>query len=153
MISQPSSLQEKLNAMEEMAVRGQAPPQVYDLLKKEAIADTSQYTGQALDDANFVRQAALWALGMLNKSQNAGVKTDELPGLGLIEQILNNKKENSEVQTAAIQALQVIDRPKDKRIQKILKNALKSKNPDVKRFAKEALAGKTIPLPTQQAAG
>jgi hypothetical protein len=150
MVANPATLQEKVNAMEEIGVRGQGNPQTYDLLKKEALSDTSQLTGQSLDDANYVRQAALWTLGMLNKSQNSGVPTDKLPGIAAIERIIGNKKENVDVQEAAVQALQVIDRPKDKRIVKILKQAAKSKNPDLKRLANDALAGKTIPLPTQQ---
>jgi hypothetical protein len=150
MISSPATLQEKINAMEEVGVRGQGNPQTYEILKREALADTSQLSGQPLDDANYIRQAALWTMGMLNKAQNSSVPTDKLPGLASIEKILSNRRENPEVQSAAVQALQVIDRPNDKRIQKVLKAAAKSKNPDVKRLANEALAGKTIPLPTQQ---
>lgn len=150
MVANPTTLQEKINAMEEIGVRGQGSPQTYELLKREALADTAQLSGQALDDANYIRQAALWTMGMLNKAQNSSVPTDKLPGLATIEKILADKKANPEVQAAAVQALQVIDRPNDKRIQKILKAAAKNKNPDVKRLAGEALAGKTIPLPTQQ---
>lgn len=150
LIANPNTLQEKVNAMEEIGVRGQGNPQTFELLKREALSDTSQLSGQALDDANYVRQASLWTMGMLNKAQNASVPTDKLPGLNVIEKILSNRKENPDVQAAAVQALQVIDRPTEKRVQKILKAAAKSKNPDVKRLANDAMSGKTIPLPTQQ---
>jgi hypothetical protein len=152
MISQPQTLQEKVDAMEEIGVRGQGTAETYELLKQEALADTSMIPpGQAQDDANYVRQAALWTLGMLNKSAGSQTPTDKLPGLGVVEQIINNKTENPEVKAAAIQALQVIGRLDDKRIKKILTKASKDKNPDVQRLAKEALQGKTIPLPTQGA--
>jgi hypothetical protein len=152
MISQPQTLQEKVDAMEEIGVRGQGTAETYELLKQEALADTSMIPpGQAQDDANYVRQAALWTLGMLNKSAGSQTPTDKLPGLGVVEQIINNKSENPEVKAAAIQALQVIGRLDDKRIKKILTKASKDKNPDVQRLAKEAIQGKTIPLPTQGA--
>jgi hypothetical protein len=146
-IANPATLQQKINAMEEIGIRGQGNPQTYELLKREALSDTSQLSGQALDDANYVRQASLWTMGMMNKAQNGSVPTDKLPGLSTIEKIIGNKRENPEVQAAAVQALQVINRPGDARIQKILKAASKNKNPEVKRIATEALAGKTIPLP------
>lgn len=148
-VASPATLQQKINAMEEIGIRGQGNPQTYELLKREALSDTNQLSGQALDDANYVRQAALWTMGMLNKAQNGSVPTDKLPGLSTIEKIIGNKKENPEVQAAAVQALQVINRPTDKRVDRILKTAAKNKNQEVKRLAAEALAGKTIPLPTQ----
>lgn len=148
MIAQPQTLQEKVDAMEEIGVRGQGTPETFELLKQEALSDTSQLPpGQAQDDANYIRQAALWTMGMLNKAQNSQVPTQSLPGLTAIEQIINNKNENPDVKAAAVQALQVINRPTDKRVAGILKRASKDKNPDVKRLAQEALAGKAIPLP------
>ncbi len=42
---------------------------------------------------------------------------------------------------------------KDREIKKILKKAKRDKNPDVKRLANEALAGKGIPLPGAGADG
>ena len=148
MIAQPQTLQEKVDAMEEVGVRGQGTPETYELLKQEAMSDTSALPpGQSQDDANYIRQAALWTLGMLNKAQNANVPTASLPGLNAIEQIIGNRNENPDVKAAAIQALQVIDRPQDKQVAGILKKASKDKNPDVKRLASEALSGKAIPLP------
>lgn len=148
MIANPQSLQEKVDAMEEIGIRGQATPETFELLKREALADTSALADpQAKDDANYIRQASLWTLGMLNKAQNGQVPTASLPGLNTIEQIINSKTENPDVKAAAVQALQVIDRSKDKRVAGILKKAAKDKNPDVSRLAKEALAGQSIPLP------
>lgn len=154
MIAQPQTLQEKVDAMEEIGVRGQGTPETFELLKQEALSDTAQLPpGQAQDDANYIRQAALWTMGMLNKAQNSQVPTQSLPGLTAIEQIINNRNENPDVKAAAVQALQVIDRPKDKRVAGILKKAARDKNPDVKRLAQEALAGKSIPLPGGAAMG
>ncbi len=147
MVDQPATLQERVDAMEEVGVRGFGTPKTYELLQREALANTDHLEGQAKDDANYVRQAALWTLGMLNKAQNGTVPTDSLPGLNAVEQILRDKNENADVKAAAVQALQVIGRPKDKRIKKILKKASRDKNVDVKRLAKDALSGKTIPIP------
>ncbi len=156
LIDQPSTLQERVDAMEEIGVRGYGTAQTYDLLKREALADTSHLQGQAKDDANYVRQAALWTLGMLNASQNASVPTKNLPGLDVIKQVVQDKNENPDVRAAAIQAWQVINRQDDKEMKKVLKNAagkgwfnfFNKPNPDLKRLAEEALSGKTIPLPS-----
>ncbi len=147
MVDQPATLQERVDAMEEIGVRGFGTPKTYELLQREALANTDHLEGLAKDDANYVRQAALWTLGMLNKAQNATVPTDSLPGLNAIEQILKDKRENPDVKSASVQALQVINRPNDKRIKKVLKKASKDKDPNVSRLAKEALSGKTIPIP------
>ena len=154
MISQPQTLQEKVDAMEEIGVRGQGTVETIELLKQEALADTSMLPpGQAQDDGNYVRQAALWTLGMLNKSQNSNTPIDKVPGLSVIEQIISSKNENSDVKQAAIQALQVMDRLGERRIKKALKKATRDKNGDVSRLAQEALAGTSIPLPTSPGAG
>lgn len=150
MIASPKTLQEKVDAMEALGLRGDATPETYQLLAQEALADTSQLTGQQQDDANYIRQAALWTMGMLNKAQNGQMPGGQLPGINAIEQVIRNKNENPDVKAAAVQALQVINRPDDKKIKKILKKAAKDKNPDVKRLAKDALAGKGIPLPGSQ---
>jgi multidrug efflux pump subunit AcrA (membrane-fusion protein) len=148
MISQPKTLQEKVDAMEEIGVRGQGTPETFELLKQEGLADTSTLPpGQAQDDANYVRQAALWTMGMLNKAQNGQVPTAQLPGLNVISQIIGNKNENSDVKAAAVQALQVMNRPQDKEFQKLFKTAEKDKNPDVSRLGADGRAGKNIPLP------
>ncbi len=146
LVDQPNTLQERVDAMEELGVRGQGTPQTFDLLKREALADTRNLSGPALEDANYVRQAALWTLGMLNKSQNAGVPTDKLPGITAIKQILNNKSESPDVRAAAIQSLQVLGRPDDKVIKSLVKAAAKDSNPDVRRVAQDTLAGKGLPI-------
>ena len=149
MIDMPASLQERVNAMEEIGIRGLGTPKTYDLLQREALADTSHLTGMAREDANYVRQAALWTLGMLNRAQNSNLPGNKLPGLNAIEQILDNRTENSDVKAAAVQSLQVLNRPTDKRIKKLLEQVVsKEKNQDLVRLAKQALSGKTIPIPT-----
>ncbi len=152
MIANPQSLQQKLDAMEWVSVKGQGDANTYGHLINTAIEQVPQdLPQQAKDDANYVRQAALWTIGMLNKAQNSQTPTNQLPGLAEIESIIRNKNEFPRVKEAAIQALRVIDRPADKQVQKILKAAAKDKDPDVRAQAKEALAGKAIPLPTQGA--
>ncbi|MGE0200211.1 MAG: hypothetical protein AB7P76_04505 [Candidatus Melainabacteria bacterium] len=147
MIANPQNLQQKVDAMEELGIRGAGSPETYELLKKEAMTDTTQLAGQLKDDAVYVRQAALWTLGMLNKAQNAQVPAEQLPGLKTIEQIIDDRNADPDVAAAAVQALQVINRP-EKPITAILKKASKSKNPDVSRLAKEALSGKGITIPS-----
>lgn len=161
MIDQPTTLQERMDAMEEIGGRGYGTAKTYDLLKREALADTSHLQGQAKDDADYVRQAALWTLGMLNASQNASVPTKNLPGLDVLKQVIQDEKENKDVRAAAIQAWQVINRQDDKDMKNILKdvagkgwfNFFSKPDPDLKRLAEEALAGKTIPLPSGPALG
>ena len=142
MIAQPQTLQDKVNAMEELAVRGQGSPETFELLKREAgAAPPAGLSPQQADEANYVRQAALWTLGMLNRSQNPSTPVASLPGVGAIEQILKNKNENPDVKAAAVQALQVMNRSGDPAVKKILKAASKDKNPDVKALAQQALSG------------
>jgi len=162
-ITQPPTLEAKRDAMQEVAYRGQAPAETFELLKQEALQDTSTLPpGTAQDDANYIRQCALWALATLNKSQNANIPTKELPGLTAIRQVLGNKNESPVVKEAAVQALWVLDRNKDKEITNLLKQAAKDSSPDVQKLAKEALSGTTFaeyqaragaPADAQQAAG
>lgn len=154
MMDKPGTLQERIDAMEEVAVRGFGTPRTYELLKREAMADTSQYEGQAREDAVYVRQAALWTLGMLNKAQNATMPTQDLPGIDVIEKILKNRKENPDVKIAAIQSWMVINRPNDAHMKRVLKPLAHSwwpgkreKDPAVLQRIQDALDGKSIPLP------
>jgi chemotaxis protein histidine kinase CheA len=154
MISQAPSIQDKVNAMAELSVRGQGNPATYEILKREASADTSAIpAGPQQQQANYARQTALWTLGIMNAMQNASAPTAQLPGLGVISQLVADPKADPSVKVAAIQALQVINRPQDPAIKQILKKAQKDANPDVKARAQSAAAGESIPLPTQQAQG
>src|SRR5690606_19619550 len=108
MLANPQTLEEKLDAIEEISRRGQGTAETYQLLVQTALTDTSELSGLAKTDANQIRQAALWTIGILNKAQNAQVPTGELPGLDAIRTVLRNGDEDAEVKAAAIQALQVI---------------------------------------------
>lgn len=138
MLLQPQSPKDKLDAINEIAMRQQGDRQTYELLKQEAVNSTP---GLQPDDANLIRQASLFALGNLNRVQNAQVPTNQLPGMDAINRIINNKAENPAVKSAAITALGYIDRPQDRLIQNLLKKASKDKNPDVKQAVAQVQSG------------
>lgn len=149
MIGQAQTLQDKMRAMAELAeYRKQGTPETYELLKREAMAETSMLPPG--NDANKIRMAAFWTLGILNAVQNAQAPTVQLPGLSVISQVVADPKTDPGVKVAAIQALQVINRPQDPAIQQILSRAQKDSNPDVKLRAQSALAGEAIPVPSAQ---
>lgn len=150
MIAQSPNLQDKVNAMAELSVRGQGNAMTYDLLKQTAMADTSTIPpGPEQQQANYVRQTALWTLGIMNAIQNAAAPTAQLPGLGVISQIISSQNTDPSVKVAAIQALQVMNRPQDPIIKQILNQAKKDPSAEVKARAQSALAGEVIPLPGQ----
>jgi len=147
MIDKPASLQERVDAMEEVGVRGFATVDTFDLLRREAMADTSHLNGLALEDANYVRAAALWTAAMVNRTMNNDLPTKQLPLINEVATIIKNKNEQPDVQEAAVQYLQVLNRPEDKQVKKYLKRALQNKNQRVKDIARDALAGKVITFP------
>ena len=149
MLLQPQSPKDKLDAINEIAMRQQGDRQTYELLKQEAANSTP---GLQPDDANLIRQAALFALGNLNRVQNAQVPTNQLPGMDAINKIINNKSENPAVKAAAVTALGYIDRPQDRTIQNILKKAERDKNPDVKNAVAQVKSGMMSAALQQQGA-
>ena len=146
MIAQPRTLDEKLNALNAIAVNQIGDRQTYELLKQE-VANSMQ--GVPPEAANAIRQAALIALGSLNGSQvNARVPGNQLYGMDAIKQILTNKNENALVQASAVAALGYMNRPQDPAIQGLLKLASKNNNPDVKNAVAQVNAGQMV-APTQ----
>jgi hypothetical protein len=151
MLAQSQNVQDKLNAMAELAhpQRRVGNAATYELLKREAAADTSAIPpGPQKQQADELRKDALLTLGILNAAQNAVGPTDRLPGIDVIDQVLSDPKTDPSVKIAGIQALQTINRPDDPLIRKILEKAQKDGNPDVKTRAQSALAGEAIPLPS-----
>lgn len=156
MIAQPVTLQDKVDAMEELAIRGQGNDLTYQLLMQEAMTDTSFIDDpRAKNDANYIRQAGLWTLGMLLNSQYSDAPMNHptlQSALDVMEQIVDNKNEDAEVKIAVVQALRVLNRL-DKRINKILdkaeKQGKKLSNKRLQEQSKAALSGEPIPLPAQ----
>ncbi len=141
-IASPQSANQKLGAILEFAARQQGNRETYELLKREAMAPTNELPpGQAQEDGNLIRQAALFALGNLNRAQNSQVETVALPGLDAINTILKNPKENPAVKAAAVTALGYIDRPNDPVIKGLLNRAAKDSNQDVKNAVQQVKAG------------
>jgi hypothetical protein len=70
--------------------------------------------------------------------------------MNVISQLISDNNADPTLKVAAIQALQVINRPNDATVKQILKKAQKDGSPDVKARAQSAAAGEAIPLPTQQ---
>jgi hypothetical protein len=142
MIAQPRTPDEKLMALNEIAVRQLGDRQTYELLKQE-VANPMQ--GVPPEAATAIRQAALIALGSLNGSPvNAKLPGNQLYGMTAIQQILNNKNENPLVKASAVAALGYMNRPQDKTIQNLLKQAGKDSNPDVKNAVAQVQAGQMI---------
>jgi len=144
-------LQDKVDAMEELGIRGMGTPETYDALLKEALRVEPNITDNRLkDDLSYIRRVSLWTLGMMNRHQNQSVPTNQLPGLNVIDQILRDKNEDPNVKVAAIQSLQVLNREADQLVQAELKEAKRnSKHPDVIRVADQAARGERIPLPEE----
>lgn len=133
---------QKLNAILEFAARQQGNRETYELLKNEALAPTTQLPpGQAQEDGNLIRQAALFALGNLNRAQNSQVETAQLPGLDAINNILKNPQESPAVKAAAVTSLGYIDRPQDKVINALLSRAAKDPSQDVKNAVQQVKSG------------
>jgi hypothetical protein len=133
---------QKLNAILEFAARQQGNRETYELLKNEAMAPTTQLPpGQAQEDGNLIRQAALFALGNLNRAQNSQVETAQLPGLDAINNILKNPQESPAVKAAAVTSLGYIDRPQDKVINALLSKAAKDPSQDVKNAVQQVKSG------------
>ncbi|WP_373531824.1 HEAT repeat domain-containing protein [Vampirovibrio sp.] len=153
-IANPPTPNHKLGAILEFAARQQGNRETYELLKREALAPTSQLPpGQAQEDGNLVRQAALFALGNLNRAQNSQVETAMLPGLDSINNILGNAQESPAVKAAAVTALGYIDRPQDKVIQGLLNRAAKDPSQDVKNAVQQVKSGLMSAANQAQAAG
>ena len=155
-IAQGATFQDRVNAMAELSgVRGQANSTTYELLKGTITAEPppGALPPEATQQVNSLRQAALWTLGLLNAKQNAAVPTNRLPGMAEIDQIVSSKTTDPMIQTAAIQALQVLNRPKDPTLQSILGKAANNKNSDVATRAQNALKGEVIPLTPGAAPG
>jgi hypothetical protein len=150
MIAQPQTPNDKLAALNEIAMRGYGDPATYELLKQEAMTPTP---GLPPEEADTLRRTALLALGTTAQNHNASVPVGLLPGVKLIQQIIENPKESPSVKAAAVTALRLMDNPnrptrpgkKEAQIDKtaianLLKKAARDKNPDVK-------AAVTQPLP------
>jgi hypothetical protein len=146
MISGKSGLQGVVDAMEEIGVRGTFDMQTVNLLRYRARADTRNLPpGQAQDDANYVRQAALWTLGMINYTDE--VEERAILGLDVIGDIISNRNENPDVKYAAVQAIQVMNRINHPDVRRLLKTASQDRNPDIKHAAKEAFIREDNPCP------
>ncbi len=149
MIAQPRTPDEKLNALNAIAVNQLGDRQTYELLKQE-VANPMQ--GVPPEAATAIRQAALIALGSLNGSPvNARVPGNQLYGMDAIKQILTNKNENPLVKASAVASLGYMNRPQDAAIQDLLRLASKDSNPDVKNAVAQVTAGQMI-APGQVAA-
>lgn len=152
-IATPRRLQEKVDAMEAVGLRGLATPLTYRLLQLEAISRPNAISQQELDDPhymddrNYIRQAALWTLGMLDKALNSNLPSTSLQSIHVIRYILSDPEENSDVKLAAVQALQVINRPADEFIRALFQRGLKDKDTALRRLCQEGLRGVTIPVP------
>lgn len=150
-LANPQSIQEKVDVIEQVAMRGQANPETFKLLEQEALLDTSGLPDNNLrQQADYVREAAIWSLGLLNQTQHAQTPTAQLPGLSAFDQIAKSKNESDIVKAAVAQSLGLMGRENDKQVKKILKKLAKNKNAVSGAIAKDILDGKGLQLQGMQ---
>jgi hypothetical protein len=141
------SLQERVDTMEEVGLGRKYNYRTIELLELEIYRDTRGLQGQLLSDVQYVRQCALWTLGILHEANNQSL-TDDIVGLESISRVINDASESPEIKIAAVQAIQVMNRQNDRRLKQLLTTASRDRNPNVRDQARRALAGERIPLPS-----
>lgn len=148
MLLQPTGPRERVDALAEIGIRGFGDARTFFALEQEALADSGSLPpGQGRDDANYIRQAALWTIGALNRPERTeGVPTSRMIGLDAIKTVLEGEAENAEVKSAAVQALMVINRPQDPMFISMLHRVRNDRSPHVRQLVEDALAGKVIQL-------
>lgn len=142
LVLNPPSLQEKLNAIEELALRNDLDPNTFETLRQNAAIDTASLTGAERNDAVDSKRAALLALSLQNQRLGAQVPLANLPGFNEIQAAALNPNESPEIRKTALQGLRILNRPQDPMVRKIAKAASRSKDPQMKQMAKSLLEGR-----------
>lgn len=140
-------MQQLVDTLEEIALAGEGSASTYELLGAVATTQTGHLAGQLRDDWNYVRQAALWTIGMLcSAAAGRGVPFETLPAIRLVASILADSGSHpGEVACAAVQAMQCVARPHDVVFRALMMPALKSPYPDVRDLTQRVLAGEARP--------
>lgn len=146
LIDVPSTLQELVDAMEELTYRQWGDTITYQLLLRYASADTSMLEGQYKSDYDYIRQAAFWTLGILNRNQNRDMPTTQLPGIEAMARIISDEGQPADVRIAAVQSLQTLERSTDITVRQILSLSLQSSSQGLRQIGRRALDGERISL-------
>lgn len=144
----PESTQQLVDTMETIGVARHANAAIYRRLLELADARSCPFEGLSSDDWNYIRQAALWTLGMVNSSLVGRSPAYDLPGLNLLAQILIEESDYPmDVCAAAVQSLQLLKLWDNPVIRALLLSARYSDYSDVKTLADRALGGEVIEIP------
>jgi hypothetical protein len=145
LIVKPGNIQEKIDAMEELAMRNDIDANAVELLKRNASTDTSTLTGAERMNAVDSKRAALLALSLLNGRLGTDVgSARQLPGFNEMKTAFYNPNESPEVKKTILQGLRVLNRPNDPEIMKIAKSARRSSDPKMKQMAEALLQGRAF---------
>jgi hypothetical protein len=121
------NLQPRADAIGEIAIQSglasgnKFPKETYDRLETIANLDVKDVKGPAGEDLSYFVKTAIWALGLLNNSQQANTPVAQLPGIKSLEAIARNPKQNTDIRVAAAQSLRAMNRSNDPTMRQILK--------------------------------
>jgi hypothetical protein len=101
------------------------------------------------NDINYLRQASIWGLALLNASQNPGRYQGEAVGLEAYDEVLRRPREDASVQTAVAQAARTLirpDHPFDPALRRVFVAASRSPISSVAEQGQAGLAAYPLPL-------
>jgi hypothetical protein len=137
-LTNPPSMQDKLNAMEELAMRNDVDANTFELLKRNLDPQanpTGSLTGVERMNAVDAKRAAALSLSMLNGRLNPGMPARDLPGFQQMVASFNDKNESPEVKKAILQGLRVLNRPNDPDVKRLARLGLKSRDTQIRQLA------------------
>ncbi len=138
-------IQDKITAMEELAMRNDVDANTFELLRRNAGIDTSTLTGIERNNAVDAKRGAILALSLLNgRLGNNAASASQLPGFNEIKSAFFNPNESPEVKKTILQGLRVLNRPNDPEVLKIAKAARRSKDPKMKQMAEALIQGRAF---------
>lgn len=137
-------LQEKLNAMEELAMRNDADPGTFQALQQQIATNTAHLTGAERMNAVDAKRAAILSLSLLNGRMNPNTPTAQLPGFNEMVKAFNSRTESPEVKKAVLQGLRAMNRPNDPAVKKLARAASRDKDPQMKQLAQALLKGQPV---------
>lgn len=147
MIAEAPSVNLKLQAIGQVAARQQADSTTFELLHREALTDTSQLLNPIQkSEADKVRKAAIWTLGILDATVNRQAPSGKLPSLETYKILMNNPLEDPGIKAAVMAGLQTLDRREPATLT-LAEKGLQDPNPSVQVAARDFIAGKTMPIP------
>jgi hypothetical protein len=143
-IEYPDGIQDWQDAVAEVFRRGCGDLHTYTLLGQVARADALPFRLAAPGSYDYVRVRSLWTLGYLNRMQNSAVATPSLPGLSALVQTALSEDAPPSLRLAALQGMQLLDRPSDPLLRAAWARAAQVSDADVRGYAGRLLAGERL---------